>query len=50
MNFINNINSTENWANAKNLESNRVLGKRADDDKTKDIFQLIAECSGTSLD
>jgi hypothetical protein len=33
-----------------NLVSNRVLGKRSDDDWTKDILQLIGERAGTSFD
>ena len=39
INFINNMNSTEDWAKSKNLQGNRVLGKRADSDRTKDVLQ-----------
>ena len=41
---------TEDWDKDENLQVNRVLGKRADCNRTKDILLKLAVKAGTSLD
>ena len=50
MNFMNNVNSIENWAKAKNHHSHKILGKRSDTNRTKNILQLKIARIGTLLD
>jgi hypothetical protein len=50
MNFFNNVNSSENWAKAKNLYYQRIFPKKSDADRTKDILQSLAALADISFD
>ena len=48
--FINNINSIENWANGKKILSQRVFERRTFTDRINDILQFLIAKADTSFD